>query len=260
MSDAAVSRKQEAMDEAAERYAAQSRDPGWTPTQKLALACRILAREGHGSGLAGQMTARGGPPGTMWTHPFGLGFDELRASDYMLVDDGLNVLEGDGTPNPANRFHLHVYGARPDVQAIVHTHPPHVSALSMIGEELAVSHMDTAILYEDCAFLPDWPGVPFGDGEGELIAGALGDRRAVLLAHHGQLCAGRSVEEATVLAVTIEHAARLQLLARGAGEIRPIAPDLGREARGWRSRPEQTALAFRYHARRVLRDGGDCLN
>ena len=146
------------------------------------------------------------------------------------------------------------------MQAIVHTHPPHVSALSMIGEELAVSHMDTAILYEDCGFLPDWPGVPFGDGEGELIAGALGDRRAVLLAHHGQLCAGRSVEEATVLSITIEHAARLQLLARGAGEIRPIAPEPGREARGWRSRPEQTALAFRYHARRVLRDGGDCLN
>ena len=260
MNDAAVSRKRDAMDEAAERYAAQSRDPGWTPTQRLALACRILAREGHGSGLAGQMTARGGPPGAMWTHPYGLGFDELKASDYMLVDDDLNVLEGDGTPNPANRFHLHVYRVRPDVQAIVHTHPPHVSALSMIGEELAVSHMDTAILYEDCAFLPDWPGVPFGDGEGELIAGALGDKRAVLLAHHGQLCAGRSIEEAAVLAVTIEHAARLQLLARGAGAIKPIAPEPGREARGWRSRPEQIALNFQHHARRALRDGGDCLN
>ncbi len=259
MSDAAASRKREVMDEAAARFAAQDRDPGWTPTQKLALACRILAREGHGAGLAGQMTARGGPPGTMWTHPYGLGFDEIRAGDYMLVDGGLNVLEGGGTPNPANRFHLHVYEARPDVQAIVHTHPPCVSALSMTGEELAVSHMDTAILYEDCAFLPHWPGVPFGEGEGELIAGALGDKRAVLLAHHGQLCAGRSVEEATVLAVTIEHAARLQLLARGAGGIRPVVPELAREAHDWRLRPEPVALNFQYYARRALRDGDDCL-
>ena len=260
MSDAAVSRKQEVMDKAAGQYAAQSRDPGWTLTQKLALACRILAREGHGAGLAGQMTARGGPPGTMWTHPYGLGFDELKAGDYMLVDDDLNVVEGDGTPNPANRFHLHVYKVRPDVQAIVHTHPPCISALSMIGEELAVSHMDTSILYEDCAFLPDWPGVPFGDDEGELIAGALGDKRAVLLAHHGQLCAGRSVEEATVLGVTIEYAAKIQLLARGAGGIKPIVPELGREAHDWRLRPEQIALNFQYHARRALRDGEDCLN
>ena len=260
MSDAAVSRKRDVMDKAAGQYAAQSRDPGWTPTQKLALACRILARGGHGAGLAGQMTARGGPPGTMWTHPYGLGFDELKASDYMLVDDDLNVLEGDGTPNPANRFHLHVYKVRPDVQAIVHTHPPYISALSMIGEELAVSHMDTSIFYEDCAFLPDWPGVPFGDDEGELIAGALGDKRAVLLAHHGQLCAGRSIEEATVLGVTIEHAAKIQLLARGAGGIRQIVPELGREAHDWRLRPEQIALNFQYHARQALRDGEDCLN
>ncbi len=98
MSDTAVSRKQDAMDEAAERYAAQSRDPGWTPTQKLALACRILAREGHGAGLAGQMTARGGPPGTMWTHPYGLGFDEIRAGDYMLVDDDLTSSKATARP------------------------------------------------------------------------------------------------------------------------------------------------------------------
>lgn len=259
MSDAASSQKAEFMDKAAAQYGAQDRDPGWTITQKLALACRILALEGHGSGLAGQMTARGGPPGTMWTHPYGLGFDELKASDYMLVDEQLNVLEGDGTPNPANRFHLHVYKVRPDVQAIVHTHPPHVSALSMIGEELAVSHMDTSLFYEDCAYLPDWPGVPFGDSEGELIAGALGDKKALLLAHHGQLCAGRSIEETAVLGVAIEHAARIQLLAGGAARIKPIVPELGREAHNWRLRPQPIALHFQYYARLALADGEDCL-
>ena len=129
----------------------------------------------------------------------------------------------------------------------------------MIGEELAVSHMDTSLFYEDCAYLPDWPGVPFGDGEGELIAGALGDKRAVLLAHHGQLCAGRSIEEAAVLGVTIEHAAKIQLLARGAGTIKPIVPELGREAHDWRLRPEQIALNFQYYARQALADGDECL-
>jgi len=116
---------------------------------------------------------------------FGLGFDEVRESNILLVDDDLNVLEGEGMANPANRFHLWIYRARPETNAIVHTHPPHASALSMIAEELIVSHMDTCVLYENCAYLPEWPGVPIGDEEGEIISTALGDKSAVLLAHHG---------------------------------------------------------------------------
>src|SRR5215472_12396142 len=193
--------------------------PDWTPRQKLALACRILAMEGHDSALAGQLTARGPKPGTYYMLRFGLGLDEITASNLLLVDDDLNVLEGEGMPNPSNRFHLWIYRARPAVGSIMHTHPPHVSALSMIGVPLAVSHMDTTLFYEDCAWLREWPGTPIGDEEGRIISEALGDRRAILLAHHGQLAACASIEEAAVLAMFIERAAKLQLMAMSAGTI-----------------------------------------
>src|SRR3546814_20105617 len=84
-------------------------------------------------------------------------------------------------PNPANRFHLYVYKVRPDVQSIIHTHPPYISALSMLGEELAISHMDTSMFYEDCAWLPEWPGVTIGEEEGDLITNAHGGKSAILL-------------------------------------------------------------------------------
>ena len=124
--------------------------PAWSPKQKLALSARILANQGHGSGLAGQVTARGEKPGTMWTGRFGLGLEEFRSSNFLLVDEDLNVLEGEGMANPANRFHLWIYRVRADVNSIVHTHPPNVSALSMLGVPLKPSHMDTAMLYNDC--------------------------------------------------------------------------------------------------------------
>ena len=89
--------------------------------------------QGHGSGLAGQVTARGEKPGTMWTGRFGPDLEEFRSSNFLLVDEDLNVLEGEGMVNPANRFHLWIYRVRPDVNSIVHTHPPNVSALSMLG-------------------------------------------------------------------------------------------------------------------------------
>jgi L-fuculose-phosphate aldolase len=226
--------------------------PEWSTRQKLALTCRILASEGHDSGLAGQVTARGPKQDTYYMLRFGMGFDEITAENLLLVDDDLNVLEGEGMPNPSNRFHLWVYRARPHVNAIMHTHAPHVSALSMIGVPLAVSHMDTTLFHEDCAWLREWPGTPIGDEEGRIISDALGDKRAILLAHHGQLTACESVEEAAILAMFIERAAKLQLLAMSAGTILPVDPALAQEAHDYRLKPKAIAATFAYYSRRIL--------
>jgi L-fuculose-phosphate aldolase len=225
----------------------------WSVQQKLALACRILAAEGHDSGLAGQLTARGQKPGTYYMQRFGLGLEEITAANLLLVDDDLNVLEGDGMPNPSNRFHLWIYRARPAVGSIMHTHPPHISALSMIGVPLAVSHMDTTLFFEDCAWLREWPGTPIGDEEGRIISEALGDKKAILLAHHGQLTATASVEHALVLAMFMERAAKLQLMAMSAGTILPVDPALAQEAHDYRHKPKAIAATFAYYARRVLK-------
>ncbi|MGH6677345.1 MAG: class II aldolase/adducin family protein, partial [Xanthobacteraceae bacterium] len=83
--------------------------PNWSEEEKLALACRMLAADGHDSGLAGQLTTRGADPGTYRMLRFGLGFDEATADGLLLVDDDLKVLHGDGMPNPSNRFHLWIY-------------------------------------------------------------------------------------------------------------------------------------------------------
>jgi L-fuculose-phosphate aldolase len=228
--------------------------PAWTPRQRLALAGRILAAEGHDSGIAGQLSARAERPGTYYMLRFGLGLEEASPDNLLLVDDDLNVLDGEGMPNPSNRFHLWVYRAKPRVNSIMHTHPPHVSALSMIGVPLAVSHMDTALFHDDCVWLPHWPGVPFGDEEGEIISRILGDKRAALLAHHGQLTAGATIEEAAVLAVHIERAAKLQLLAMSAGEIKRIDPDLAQEAHDYRLKERALGATFYYYARRALKN------
>jgi len=227
--------------------------PAWTPRQKLALAGRILAAEGHDSGIAGQLSARAERPGTYLMLRFGLGLEEAAPDNLLLVDDDLNVLEGEGMPNPSNRFHLWLYRHKPRVNSIMHTHPPHVSALSMIGVPLAVSHMDTAVFHDDCVWLPHWPGVPFGDEEGRIISATIGDKRTMLLAHHGQLAASATIEEAAVLAVHIERAAKLQLLAMAAGEIKRIDPALAQEAHDYRLKERAVGVTFAYYARRALK-------
>ncbi|MGV9754176.1 aldolase [Nocardia farcinica] len=240
------------MERAKQDMATQFGASEWTTRQKLALTCRALYDAGHDSGLAGQITARAEQPGTYYTQRLGLGFDEITDANLLLVDEDLQVLEGSGMANPTNRFHSWIYRARPDVRCIVHTHPFHVAALSMLEVPLVVSQMDIAPLYDDCAFLPDWPGVPVGNEEGEIITAALGDKKAVLLAHHGHVVAGASIEEACSLAVLIERAAALQLAAMAAGTIAPLPDRLAREAHDWTLTPRRSQANFAYYARRAL--------
>lgn len=251
--------KADLMRRAQDSLAANVGESALSTRQKLALACRALFDQGHDSGLAGQITARAEEPGTYYTQRLGLGFDEITDANLLLVDEDLKVLDGDGMANPANRFHSWIYRARPDVQCIVHTHAFHVAALAMLEVPLVVSQMDTTPLYDDCAFLAKWPGVPVGNEEGEIISAALGDKKAILLAHHGQIVAGASVEEACSLAVLIERAAKLQLAAMSAGTIKELPEELAREAHDWTLRPERSRANFAYYARRALKQHPDAL-
>lgn len=223
--------------------------PALSAPQALAAACRILAREGHESGLAGQVTARGDQPGTWWTLQFGYGFDEATPERMVLVDEDLKPLQG-GRPNPGVRFHVWIYRQRPDVQAIIHTHPPHASALAATGGPLKIAHMDSSMLY-GTAHLPEWPGVPVADDEGRIISGALGKAKTILLANHGLLAAGASVEEATYLAVFMERACRMQLLAAAAGGVKEVKPELAQEARDFLLQPSIVRGTFAYWSRRA---------
>jgi L-fuculose-phosphate aldolase len=256
--------KSELMRRAGEGLAANVADSQLTTRQKLALTCRALFDAGHDSGLAGQITARAEADATYYTQRLGLGFDEITEDNLLLVDEDLNVLDedgpGGGIANPANRFHSWIYRARPDVQCIVHTHAFHVAALSMLEVPLIVSHMDTTPLYDDCAFLAQWPGVPVGNEEGEIISAALGDKKAVLLAHHGQVVAGTSIEEACSLSILIERAAKLQLAAMAAGTVKELPAELAREAHDWTLSPARSRANFAYYARRALARHPDVLS
>jgi L-fuculose-phosphate aldolase len=220
--------------------------------ESLAYACRILAMTEQEAGLAGQISARSERPGAYWTLRFGLGFDEATPDDFIEVDQDLNTLSGSGMANPATRFHLWVYKDRADVHSIIHTHSPWASALAAARQPLVIAQMDMAPLHDDCAFLAEWPGVPIADQEGVIISKALGRKKSIILANHGYLTAGRSVEEATYLAVYLERAARMQLRATAAfGPLTPVDSALASEAHDYLLKPSIVEATFSYWCRQT---------
>merc|ERR1719261_1931614 len=228
--------------------------------EKLVLSARILADEGHGDTLAGQVTCRDTIDGhlSMWTTRYGVLLEEITESDFLMIDQDLEVRKGKGFPNMATRFHLHVYRNRSDINCIVHTHPPATAALALTGKRLEIEHMDVMAMYGDVQHLEEWPGVPFGDWEGELIAGVLApNHMAALLAHHGLIVGGRTLEEAIYRAWFFERAARMQLDAVGSlggQNIRHTKRDIAEQARDWRINDGPVKAHFNAWARRVLRE------
>lgn len=221
--------------------------------QTFADACLILAAQGHAAGLAGQITLRDGESDRMFTLPLGTGLEEVEDSKILLVDQDLNTLQGRGKANPGVRFHGWIYRHHPHVMAIVHTHPPALSALSMLGIPMPVAHMDAAMFHEDCGFLARWPGVPTGDEEGALISKALAGKRTAFLVNHGAVCTGASLQEAIYLNVFAERNARMCLDALSAGAIQPVDPEAAREAHDFLLQPAIVNATFAYWSRQARR-------
>jgi L-fuculose-phosphate aldolase len=148
----------------------------------------------------------------------------LRHGDGMLITPTSTPYEAmkpeqivfmhlDGNHDPAQRpssewrFHRDILKARSDVQAIVHAHPPYSTMLAIMGMEIPPVHYMVAVAGGDtirCA-----PYATFGTQElSEHAVRALEGRMACLLAHHGMIAVGPSLQKAMWLAVEVETLAR----------------------------------------------------
>lgn len=114
----------------------------------------------------------------------------------------------------------------------------------MIDQELLIAHMDVMALYNDIQYLPEWPGIPFGDEEGEIISNLLCKNNnkyyTGLLAHHGLIAVADTIEHATYRAIFIERGCKLLLDALKAvggdtNKIKKVKQYLAIEAKDWRN-------------------------
>lgn len=198
--------------------------------QRLALAFRIFGRFGFDEGVAGHITVRDpGDPDVFWVNPFGMNFKQITADDLILVDHTGEVVGG-ATAWPVNRaafaIHSALHEARPDVLAAAHSHSRFGRAFSALGELLSPITQDACSFYDDHVLFDDYSGVVNDPDEGARLAKTLGDKKAAILANHGILTVGQSIEEAIFWYVSMERTCEVELLARAAGETKPIPHDV----------------------------------
>ena len=166
--------------------------------QRLAAAFRWFSRYEFDEGVAGHITAR--DPELLdhfWVNPFAMHFGQISVSDLLLVNDSGQVVEGNkGVNTAAFAIHSQIHAARPDVIAAAHSHSLHGKAWSTLGRKLDAITQDACAFYGDHDVFDDYTGVVLDTEEGQRIAAALGDHKAVILRNHGLLTVGHSVDEA----------------------------------------------------------------
>jgi L-fuculose-phosphate aldolase len=180
-----------------------------TRTALVEVGARMYQR-GLIAGYDGNLSARLDSTRLLVT-PSGVCKGELDP-DWLVITDlagrPLNSGEGERSPSSELALHLEIYQQRPDVQAIVHAHPPHAIALTLAGISLA-----GGILPEVVATLGHIPtteyGTPSSEASAEVSRRLIRTHDALLLARHGAVTVGSDLWDAYFKLETVEHLAKI---------------------------------------------------
>jgi ribulose-5-phosphate 4-epimerase/fuculose-1-phosphate aldolase len=220
-----------------------------TVRQELACALRILAREGWRENLSGHITVAT-DDGGMWCNPWGMWWEEVRASDVLRLDADGNVVEGKWDVTPAVFLHTELHRARPDAAAIVHNHPFHATLLAVMRQLPRLVHQNSCIFDGELAFVDEYEGLDDADG-GKWLASEVGKASGVLLAHHGAIVTGPTVAEMCYKAATFERMCRFTYDALAAGH-EPLEVPVGKRGELKQMLRQNTPRAYWDGAVRLL--------
>jgi len=188
--------------------------------RRMAQCCRQLAAGGLIAGRDGNLSVRLGPDRVLVT-PSGLIKSMLTAGD--MVEVGLAGRKRRGRRNPTSELdlHLRILSRRPDVGAVVHAHPPAATGFAVAGEEIPANVLPELIL-----MVGRVPIVPYGRAGtpelGDRVEPYLAEHDALLLANHGAVTMGKTLDQAWIRMETLEHVARIIMAARAIGEPKPV--------------------------------------
>jgi L-fuculose-phosphate aldolase len=187
---------------------------GESPQRLIVTACRVLERAGQADMVWGHVSLRDEAGRGVWLKGSNLGFDEVTPDDVILLSWDGEVLEGRAGRHVEWPIHTELMARRPEVNAVVHTHPLYSIAFAATGRELkALSHEGSHFVPPDIARFTRTGDLVRTQELGQALADAIGERLGVLMPHHGITTVGRDVGEAVAAATHLERACQIALLA-----------------------------------------------
>lgn len=146
----------------------------------------------------------------------------IKAEHICVCDLDGNLVEDNGfLPTVELPMHLAIYRARPEVNAIVHSHPLYSSAFAVTGQDIPFLLAEQGLFLGGDTRCAEYGLVGSTDLADKIVAALEGGRRSALLRNHGAVTVGKDLEEAFILADFLEHGAYVAFMAKSVGT--PIA-------------------------------------
>ena len=185
---------------------------------KLIEVCNNIYERQLVSGKSGNVSARLSK-GYIAITPTLKSLGELKQKDIVLVDMDGEVLTR-GEPSSEVGMHLEIYKKRPDVNAIVHTHSPHVTGFSFTSKEMKrlegfgkiKNPFISSIGYEK----------PGSRELAQKVSQNIAGEDVLILKNHGVVCLGKFLKEAESLAIFIEESAKTQFISEMLNSVKDI--------------------------------------
>ena len=184
--------------------------------RQLAIGCRILSLYGHDDFNQGQISAK-----TVGSPDFHIksaqtGFDNATPEDMVTCSMSETIRPPADAP-PETPLHQAIYASRPDVGAIVHSHAEHATVFGATDLEILPLSHEGSFFQGQVARFDETSHTILDHDVAEAVARALGRGSALLLCNHGLVVAAATPRKAVILAVMLERACKLQLLAESVG-------------------------------------------
>ena len=159
------------------------------------------------------------PDGNVAITPSGVLYSAMKPEDVVIMDLDNQVVEGVHKPSSEKQLHTEIYKARPDVEAVVHTHSRFSIAFAAVGMELPVTNIEILAVGGPIPVAPyQVPGTPeVGLGAAEYFKERPG-LKALLLASHGMVAVGKSLLDAYQNAYKTETGAEIYHLSLQTGQ------------------------------------------
>ena len=184
--------------------------------QKIIETAKQFNVSGLSVGTSGNLSARTSQ-GYLIT-PTGIPYTQLKEADIVEMDLQGNVVQSDLKPSSEWHFHQDIYLARDEVNAIVHVHSDYATGIACTRRDIPAFHYMVARAGGDSIRCAEY--ATFGtDALSQNAVKALQGRNACLLANHGMIALGESIDSAYKLAEEIENIAKQYCISKQLGEV-----------------------------------------
>lgn len=201
----------------------------WSTEKRAVVAtAQEMASLGLVTGTSGNVSMRvtsNGSPELLAITPSGTPYATMKEDDVIIADFEVEPLEGDGTPSSETLTHVGIYRARPDVRAVIHTHP-------IYGSVAAVAGLDIPPIIDEMMIVVGGPvkvseyAFPGTLELADAVRDALGERNGALIRNHGAVGVGNNLYQALDVCALIERVSQIFLYASILGKVEPLPSNI----------------------------------